>query len=119
MKTKSYNHLTITARPVKDASIYNEGNVARMSVAHNIGKDVFYLDAVMFAHKGTKMERTLPVDKFTKGTLLKLDGFLQPKRDKDNKPIANQFDFVITKVSEPEVVEDDKAESEDEKEAEA
>ena len=104
MNTKSVNHYSVTGRPTTDAKTYNENSVARLSIAHNIGKEVLFIDAVMYANKGTKMERELPVEKLTKGNLLKFDGFLKPRKDKDGKAIAGKFEMVITKVSEPEVI---------------
>lgn len=118
MKTKSCNHLTVTARPTADAKAFNDNSVARMGIAHNIGKKVYYLDAVMYAHKGTKLERTLPLEKFTKGNLLKLDGYLQPKTAQDGKLNPNEIEFVITKVSDPEVIQDSEPENEEESEGE-
>ena len=104
MKAKSVNHYSVTARPTTDAKSFND-NVARIRLAHNIGKQVFYIDAVMFANKGTKMERQLPIEKLTKGTLLRFDGFFRPKTDKEGKSLANDLEMVITKVSEPEMDE--------------
>lgn len=119
MKTKSCNHVSLTARPTADAKTFNDNSVARMRLAHNIGNQVFYLDAVMFAHKGTKIARELPVEKFTKGTLSQYEGYLQPKKDKDGKVLVNEVEFVITKVLEPEVVADNEPEAEEEAEAPA
>lgn len=119
MAHKSCNHLSITARPTADAKTFNDNSVARMRLAHNIGNKVFYVDAVFYAHKGTKLQREIPVEKLAKGVLSQYEGYLQPKTDKDGKVLSNDVEYVITKVLEPQVIAEGEPEaSEEEAEAE-
>jgi len=115
MKTKSINYLAITARLIANAEFKGQNeNVARFTAVHHVGSDALFLNCVMFRNLGKKNERVIPMDKLTKGNTLVLEGFLKPtKWEKDGKTYNSQ-DFVVTKVSEPEVIADDAPEADEE-----
>ena len=73
MKTKSVNHLSITARLTADATLKgDQENTARFVAIHHVGESALFLNCVMFANKGKKNERVIPMDKLTKGNQLRL-----------------------------------------------
>lgn len=115
MKTKSVNHRAISARLIANAEFKGQNeNVARFTAVHHVGSDALFLNCVMFANKGRKNERVIPMDKLTKGNTLVLEGFDKPtKWEKDGKSYTGS-DFVVTKVSEPEVIADDSPEADEE-----
>jgi single-stranded DNA-binding protein len=121
MKTKSVNHLTISARLTSDAAYKGENqNVVRFAAVHHVGDQPLFLNCVMFANKGKKNERVIPMERLTKGNTLVLEGFLKPTSwEKDGKKRTG-YDFVVTAISEPEVIADSEdAASEEETEGEA
>lgn len=121
MKTLSVNHLTISARLTSDAAFKGENeNVARFTAIHHVGDQPLFLNCVMFANKGKKNERVIPMERLTKGNALVLDGFLKPTSwEKDGKKRTGT-DFVVTAISEPQVIADDaEAAPEEETEGEA
>ncbi len=118
MKTKSVNHLSITVRLTDNAVLKGEqGNAARFTGIHHVGTDALFLNCVMFANKGKKNERVIPMDKLTKGNQLRLEGFLKPTSWGEGDQKRNGIDFVVNSISEPEVIADNAPESTDEDES--
>ena len=120
MKTKSYNHLKVNARLTADPKSLNEGNVIRFDAVHNIGSEPLYLSCVIFLNKGKKNEKKdMPVSKLTRGNELVFDGSLRPNNwtDKEGRK-HRDYDFVVSRISEPEIIEDN-APAETSEEAEA
>jgi single-stranded DNA-binding protein len=118
MKTKSINHRIISARITNPAESKGEnGNVVRFTAVHHVGDTPLFLSCVMFANKGKKNEREIPVNKLTKGNVLVLEGFDRPQKwiGQDGKERIS-VDFVVTSISEPEIVEDDAPAAEEEAE---
>ena len=118
MKTKSENYRRITGRITKPAAFMGENkSVVRFSAVHNVGDTPLFLNCVMFANKGEKNEREIPVNKLTKGNVLVFEGFDRPQKwtGQDGKERIST-DFVVTSVSEPEIVEDDAPAAEEEAE---
>lgn len=116
MKTKSVNHFALTARLIANAEFKGQNeNVARFSAIHHVGKDALITPCVMYANKGRKNERVIPMDKLTKGNQLLLEGFMKPTSwtDKDGNKRTG-IDFVVTKISEPEVIEDSAPDADEE-----
>lgn len=116
MKTKSVNHLSITVRLTDNAVLKGEqGNAARFTGIHHVGTDALFLNCVMFANKGKKNEREIPMDKLTKGNQLRLEGFLKPTswKDKDGQTRTG-LDFVVNAIAEPEVIADNEPASTEE-----
>ena len=120
MKTKSYNHYKLSARLTADPAVRDNGNVINFRVAHNIGATPLYLSCVIFVNKGKKNEKNVPMEKLTKGNELLLEGSLRPNTwtAKDGST-RNGIDFVVSKISEPEIVEDSAPVDEAEADAEA
>lgn len=119
MKTKSVNHLSITARLIADATLKgDQENTARFVAIHHVGESALFLNCVMFANKGKKNERVIPMDKLTKGNQLRLEGFLKPTSWGEGDQKRNGIDFVVNSISEPEVIADNAPESTDEDESE-
>lgn len=115
MKTKSVNHLAITARLTANAEFKgNQENAARFTAIHHVGNEPLFLNCVMFANKGRKNERVIPMDKLTKGNQLLLEGFLKPTSWEKDGVKRSGIDFVVTRISEPEVIEDNAPESDEE-----
>lgn len=114
MKHKSLNHLTITARLTADATSSNKDIYARFPVAHNVGSTPLFLNAVFFSNQGKRYAREIPWNKLVKGNLLTLDGSLRPNpyTDADGNT-HNRIDFVVSRISEPELVAEDAPEAED------
>lgn len=112
MKHKSLNHLTITARLTADATSSKKETYARFPIVHNVGSTPLFLNAVFFSNQGKKYEREIPWNKLVKGNVLTLDGSLRPNPFTDADGVThNRIDFVVSKISEPEIIED--AETED------
>lgn len=121
MRTKSVNHLSISVKVTKTAEYKGQDeNVARFAAVHYVGSEPLFLNnCVMFANKGKKNERVIPMEKLTKGNQLVLDGFIKPANwEKDGK-VNRDYDFVVTRISEPEVIEDDAPEAEEDAEGDA
>lgn len=115
MKTKSVNHLRISARLTDNAVLKGDNeNTARFTAIHHVGKEPLFLNCVMFANKGRKNERVIPMDKLTKGNNLILEGFLKPTTWEKDGQKRTGMDFVINAISEPEVIADDAPEAEEE-----
>ena len=103
MKTKSVNHLSITARLTDNAVLKgDQGNTA------------LFLNCVMFANKGKKNEHEIPMDKLTKGNQLLLEGFLKPTTWEKDGQKRTGMDFVVNAIAEPEVIADNAPEAEEE-----
>lgn len=68
----------------------------------------------MFANKGKKNERVIPMDKLTKGNQLRLEGFLKPTTWENEGAKRSGVDFVVNAISEPEVIEDNAPDAEEE-----
>lgn len=118
MKTKSVNHYEVTARLTADSEIRNDGNVIKMRLCHNIGSTPLYLSATVFMNKGKASEKkNIPVEKLKKGNILLFAGSLRPNNwtDKEGRN-RYDYDFIVSRISEPELVEDS-ATAEDEAEA--
>ena len=107
MKTKSVNHLTISVRLTTDAATVNDGNVVKFKGVHNVGPKALFLNCVIFMNLGKKSEKKIDTAKLTKGNELVLDGSLKPTSwiDKEGRQ-RNGTDFVVSRISEPEIVED-------------
>lgn len=117
MKTKSVNTRTISARIIGTPEIKGENeNVVRFKAVHHVGSEPLFLNCVMFANKGKKNERVLPMDKLTPNNTLVFKGFDKPTSwEKDGKKYTG-VDFVVTSISEPEVIADDAPAAEEEEE---
>lgn len=119
MKTKSVNHLDITARLTDNAVLKGEnGNTARFTAIHHVGSNALFLNCVMFANKGKKNERVIPMDKLTKGNQLLLKGYLKPTSWTDNDKKRTGIDFVVNAIAEPEVIAEGEPESDEEESSE-
>ena len=115
MKTKSVNHLSVTARLTDNATAFGENTVARFTAVHHIGSSPLFLNCVMYANKGKKFERVIPMDKLTKGNNLLLDGYLrQVAWTNEAGEKKTKIEFVVNKINEPEVIADDAPEADDE-----
>lgn len=122
MRIKSVNHRTISATITKGAEFKGQDeNVARFTAVHHVGSEPLFLNCVMFANKGKKNERVIPMGKLSKGSVVVLDGFDKPTSyEKDGEKRRGQTDFVVTAVSEPELIDDNATEaSEEEAEGDA
>ena len=123
MKTKSVNHLSITARLTADATLKgDQENTARFVAIHHVGESALFLDTEDMHWKypewtGKKNERVIPMDKLTKGNQLRLEGFLKPTSWGEGDQKRNGIDFVVNSISEPEVIADNAPESTDEDES--
>ena len=108
MKTKSVNHIVLTGRLTENASSSKKDTYARFGIAHNVGPEPFFLNCVFFANKGRKNEREIPWDKLTKGNMLLLEGSLKPNVyvNQDTGEQRRSLEFLVNKISEPEIVED-------------
>jgi hypothetical protein len=115
MKTKSRNHLTITARLTNDAFSQKPETYARFGIAHNVGSTPVFLNCVFFSNKGKKYEREIPWDKLKKGNMLLFDGSLRPnvRVNQETGEEYKQIDFLVSKISEPELIEDEAPETDD------
>lgn len=115
MKTKSVNHLSISARLTDNAVLKgDQGNTARFTAIHHVGNTALFLNCVMFANKGKKNEREIPMDKLTKGNQLLLEGFLKPTTWEKDGQKRTGMDFVVNAIAEPEVIADNAPEAEEE-----
>jgi len=115
MKTKSVNSRTISARIIGTPELKGENeNVVRFKAVHHVGSDPLFLNCVMFANKGKKNERALPMDKLTPNNNLVLKGFDKPTSwEKDGKKYTG-VDFVVTSIEEPEIIADSEPAAEEE-----
>ena len=121
MKTKSANHYECTARLTAAPETRNDGNILKMRIVHNIGSTPLFLNATVFLNKGKANEKKdFPVDKLTKGNILKFSGSLRPTNWTDEKG-QNRYDidFVVSRIEEPELVEDSAPAEDEAEQAEA
>ncbi len=78
---KTNNRNIKTGRLVADAKTFEvEGKVAlvRFTIIRHVGNEPLFINCVMSANLGRKNERTLPLDKLTKGALVHVSGFDKP-----------------------------------------
>lgn len=114
MKTRSVNHLTITGRLTSNAKSQKKDTYARFSVVHQVGKDPIFLNCVFFSNKGRTNEREIPWEKLNKGNTLLLEGSLKPNTyvNQETGEERVTMDFVVSSISEPEVIEETAADEE-------
>lgn len=70
-----------TGRLIADAKTFSKDGkiaMARFTIIRHVGKEPLFVNCVMSANLDRKNERELPLDKLTKGTLVRVSGFDKP-----------------------------------------
>ena len=114
VRYQSENGFVLTGRLVEDAKSDGE-KFARFRIAHNFGKDMdaMFTDIVAFAKNGKK-KVDVPFDILTKGTCVRVSGYMRPNNHEYNGKKYYATDFVALTIEPAQVKEDDDAEGEEE-----
>ena len=94
-----------TGRLIADPKTFNKDGktaIVRFTIIRHIGKTPLFVNCVMSANLGRKNERELPLDKLTKGALVRVSGFDKPNNwtSPDGKKF-NQVDLHVLEIEFP------------------